>query len=347
MLEAKKKKFDSACLNLRLAAYGFALLGCLPERDLAIVECIYNEGYREVINNNIGVAFEQFARAKKYADSNNGVIMASRIGIKVRDLLDAMDFDSTLLQAGVTYQRGEPEDAGSLYMQASALAQKIADRQESGPFRELWLGNAKMISAAAALLTSMTALSLYAFDRVPTAKARTANEAEAHLKKAGSENASLAGFLAEFLDIAEDVTNIMKKVLKATYTPQPRKFKDLHERVNQALTKASELEGPAGMGLSDSCQKMGQWLDNLERQSQPSKRDFGIWSGLVACVAFAVIFALILAANKVFKLGASAALAIQTSVGLGLVAGFGLGAVKFRSLFGGGANSQDSTDHSS
>jgi hypothetical protein len=209
----------------------------------------------------------------------------------------------------------------------------------------LWLGNAKMINAAAALLTSMTALSLYAFDRVPAlGKAQTANEAEGHLKKAGSENASLAGFFAEFLDITEDMTKIMQKVLKARYTPQPRKFKNLHERVNQALTKASELEGPAGMDLSGSCRKMGHWLDNLERQSRPSKRDFGIWSGLVACITFVVVFALILTANKLFSLGAGAALTLQTSVGLGLVAGFGLGAVKFRSLFG-GTNSKESTNH--
>jgi hypothetical protein len=345
MIEAAEKNFNDACLDLRFAAYGFALLDRSPERDLAIVECIYNEGYRAVRNNNIGKAFEQFNKARKYVDSNRGVIMASRVGITVEDLLDAMDFDSTVLQAGVTYQRGAPDEAGLLYSRASVLAQAIAERQQSGRLQEFWLGNAKLISAAGAFVTSMNALALYAFDRVPVGKAQIANEAEVHLKKADGENASLAGFLSQFLGIAEGMAAIMKKVLSARYTPQPKRFKDLHQRVSEARARASELDKSVGLDLSRSCGMMDTWLDNLEHQSRPSKRDFGIYSGLVACVVFAVVLALILAANKLFSLGASGALVLQTSVGLGLVAGFGLGAVKFRSLFWGGTQDNGAANH--
>src|SRR5205807_2584932 len=101
-------------------------------------------------------------------------------------------------------------------------------------------------------------------------------------------------------------------------------------RVRTATDALDDL--PDAGRLLRTARGLEQQLDNLERLARPTKRDFGVFSGLIACAMFAPLLATVAIVNSVFSLDIGGTLIIETCVVLALVAGFGLTAIRFRTF---------------
>jgi hypothetical protein len=160
-------------------------------------------------------------------------------------------------------------------------------------------------------------------------KARTLfpDDAPTHLR-------AVAGFLSEYLGMAEDLAPLMTKVFAGTFKPDAKTFRQLRLRV-AAARDAVAPEGALMLPYLTVCDALDEQLTNLERLATPKPKDFGIYSGVVASITFIPIFVIFAVVNQISNLGASAQLVVSTSLALALIAGFGYGALKFRPLIPG------------
>ena len=73
--------------------------------------------------------------------------------------------------------------------------------------------------------------------------------------------------------------------------------------------------------------------DKFERLARPSRKDFGVFSGLISCGLFVPIFLIVFWARNRFNLTVGAETLLWPCLGLALIGGFGFGAIKFKSFF--------------
>lgn len=97
--------------------------------------------------------------------------------------------------------------------------------------------------------------------------------------------------------------------------------------------RAAHRDAPSPY-FAASCESMALELSNVMQMHRPKITDFGVYSGLISCAVFVGLFAVILAANQVSGSALPIKWLMGVAVPLSLVAGFGYGAPKFRSLFG-------------
>ena len=102
-------------------------------------------------------------------------------------------------------------------------------------------------------------------------------------------------------------------------------------KVRKAGGLAAEA-GPTAMLLVRYCDELSGQIDNLEKVASPGKKDFGAFSGLVACALFLPLFLGVSSANWLLDSPLSEQALLGPSFVLALIGGFGSGALKYTSI---------------
>jgi hypothetical protein len=141
----------------------------------------------------------------------------------------------------------------------------------------------------------------------------------------------LTDALESLLPLYAQLGQVMTNVLRATFKPDVKTLQPLRDRIAKAK-EAIAKAGPTGIVLIRYCDGLSRQVDNLQRLAEPSKKDFGAFSGLVAAALFLPLFLAISWGNSLFNVGLGAVPIATTCLTVALIGGFGLGALKFRSL---------------
>ncbi len=322
--------YEQASSNLRKAARGFILLDRPQERDTAIGLALYSEGLNQVRAGNVGVGSTLVEASRKY------LLAAGEFGSQYESLVDGMEVDLLALQAQRAFSELRLTDGEAHYRLASSKSATLANTFDPTDDQyNYWWALSHFYEALALFTTTAFCLAKFAFDRVPSGGKEVAERARTMFPEgAPTRLRAIAGFLSEYLGMAEDLAPLMTKVFAGTFKPDARSFRQLRLRV-AAARDAVASEGADILPFITACDTLDEQLNNLERLATPKPKDFGIYSGIVASVTFMPVLVIFAIVNKISNLGASATLVVSTSLVLALIAGFGYGALKFRSLIPG------------
>jgi len=120
--------------------------------------------------------------------------------------------------------------------------------------------------------------------------------------------------------------------LEGNFFPAPWDPAPVKTRLENAK-KFIALAGPEQASFLKFCSQLDDLAANLAHIRKAQKKDFGIFSGLISAVIFLIVFAGVSLLNQILNLKLEGLVLFGTSVSMGLIGGFGFGALKFRQLF--------------
>lgn len=327
--------FEQAFELFQQAAEGFDSLRLENLRDLSIGFAIYSQAITDMRQMNISQAIDRLRSVEQYLEH------AGKYSRKFKPLIDHMKPETLFASAVRPLQELDFATAGTLTEEAANAADYVADTyyDDDEMEKSVFRGYGHLYRAFYELFLSNRELQLYEFDRIAqnTKLVRKATRAREALVAAKdfSEPVRIAANLSEILELLTEVVQglaqIMKKVFESRITPERLELGELRQKLQRARDFASKA-GPQGAVFIRFSEQLANQTKNLERLVRPTKKDFGIYSGLVAAGVFVLVLLVTAWTNSAFGLGLVAERLITTNLVLALIAGFGFGAVKFRNL---------------
>lgn len=328
--------FTEARVLFENAARDFHRLNLNLLGDMATGLQLYNEAVLETQNGNLGRALECFSSAKNYLKQ------AGKFKNHFQSLIDHLEVDACFTAAWRTLQNMDFDNSEIWIARASAAAQKVAKTyySEGSVEAESFLGQAAYHRAFFTFNRMIEDSSQFNFDLIAGEKdpALAAREAVRLLKKMAETNVNIAGMQAisrafvELFEVMQALANYMRTVLKASFKADPETLLSLKQKVRQARNLIAGA-GPQAVTFVRFCDRLTRQIDNLEKLCKPSKKDFGIYSGLISAAIFFPVFLASSWANAEFKMGIEGGNLFLSSMFFSLIGGFGFGALKFKSVF--------------
>lgn len=326
--------FARASGLLQSSAEGFNEVGRGELRDLSVGMGVYVTAVVELQAMNIGQGLELLAKVKEYLQS------AGQYGGIFEPLIDQMQPDALFLAGVKAAMSLDHANAKILFDEASQAAERVSSKyyEEGQPLYYTFRGLGHFHKAYGTFFRATNEFSRFEYDKIAGQDlVDDAIQARDLLRKGDTDNAvvrnvlHLSEALIQLLEMLSESSKLMLTVLRSTFKPDLRTLARLRKKV-QAARDSVSLAGPQAVGLVRYCDQLVEQIDNLERLAKPSKKDFGIFSGIVACVLFLPLFLVVSWANSIFNTGLEAPTLITTCVILALIGGFGFGAVKFKDL---------------
>ena len=327
--------FEEARLLFENSARDFHRLKLSLLCDMATGFQIYTGAVLETQNGNLGRALEYFSGARDYLKK------AGKFKNYFQSLIDHLEVDACFTAACRTFQNMDFDNSEIWIARASAAAQKVAKTYYPwGSLEaERFLGQAFYHRAFFAFNRMIEDGAQFNFDLIAGEKdpAAAAREAARLLKRTAETNANIAGMYAisqafvELFEVMQALANFMRTVLRASFKAAPETLLSLKQRVRQARNLIAEA-GPQAVTFVRFCDRLTRQIDNLEKLCSPSKKDFGIYSGLISSAIFFPVFLVSSWANAEFKMGIPGGNIFLTSIFFSLIGGFGFGALKFKGV---------------
>lgn len=319
----------------RQAATGFEYLGQEHLRDLAIGMSVYVQAVVELRNLNVKLAIDHLHAVEDYFEK------AGEYSRKFKPLIDHIKPEMLFVSSIPAIQQLDFATARTLVEDASSSANYVAATyyEDEQPQKLFFQGCAHFYRSFYQLFRSYNDLQQFEYDRLAqdvelVEEAKTARNLLVTAKEI-SEPARILADLSEALVPLEEViysmSHVMKKVFEATFTPKLVELYELRRKL-QVAGECAAKAGPQAIVLVRFCEQLTNQIKNLERLARPTKKDFGIYSGLVTAGIFAVLLLTTSWANSAFQLGLGPEKLITANMTLALIAGFGFGAVKFKGL---------------
>lgn len=327
--------FEQAATLLEGAASGFDQLGLAALRDLCIGMGAYSEAVLDLRQMNIAQARDRFQAMEEYLEK------AGKFSSKFKPLIDHMKPELLFTTALPPLLQLDFPTAQTLFEEAYNAAHKVAETYYSDEDLEkaLFQGMAHIYRAYPKLIKSYYDLQQFDYDLLVAdnellTDARMAYEVLNQAKQF-SESARILYCLAEtavpLQEVMKEIAHIMKKVFDSTFTPKLMELQKLRNKVQRARESATKA-GPAAVAMVRYCELITNQIKNLERLGRPTKKDFGAYSGLVAAGIFIILLPLVAWVNANFNVGINAKNLITSCIVLALIAGFGFGALRFKTL---------------
>jgi hypothetical protein len=325
-----------ALTRLESAAREFDQLSQAELRDLSIGMCAYCQAVVEIQHKNIGRAMELFAKQKEYLRN------AGKFSNKFEELIAHSEPEAMFVSAVNALMAYDWATGRTLVERAAKAAEDAAQKyhEKGDKAYNTMQGMACYFRAYYVFLRASADFSLLDYHTITGKQdlAREARQAKALLDAGNLGNDgikkvdSLSTTLINLLEAISQLARIMQSIFSATFKPDLIVLSEIRGKIRSAGDSAAEA-GEDAVAMVRHCEQLGTQVDNLEKLAKPNKKDFGILSGLVACAGFAVLFLITSWANSAFELGVDASKLLYACTSLGLVGGFGYGAVRFRSMF--------------
>lgn len=328
--------FAGACLAMQEAAQGFAQV---EQHELLAVSrglVSYSKALAHLQKSNIGEAQELFRESTNYLKD------AGRFGQQFRPLIDHMKPEQLYISGMQSLQMLDFASARSLIEQASLASEKVANdyHQKGSPHHCTFLGLAQFYRANFTFVRAVNDLNNCSFDKLigDDNLAVDANQACDLLRQGDLENINIRNTLrvsealVDVLQAVKELARITRSVLRSTFKFDLSTLADLRKRIEDAKSAVSQL-GPAATAHIRFYDSLLTRSVNLERFAKPNKKDWGAYSGLVAAGVFLPLFVIASWANMTFEVGVHASMLFTSCIFVALIAGFGVGALKFKTLF--------------
>lgn len=317
------------------AGSGFHRLGQDGPRDLCIGMGAYAQAVLDVRQLNIAQARDRLKAVEEYLER------AGRFSSKFKPLIHHMKPEMLFSAALPSLFQLDFPTARTLLEEASNAARSVAETyySDGDPQKALFEGCAHLYQGFYNLVRSHSELQQFEYDRLAAEKqlvidARSACELLAEAKEV-SEPARVLFCLAESMvqlqEAIQEIAHIMKKVFEATFTPRLQQLRELSGKVRRASQSAAKA-GPTAVAMVRYCEQIATQIKNIEHLGRPTKKDFGAYSGLVAAGIFLVLMPVVSWANANFQVNLGPKKLITSCMVLALIAGFGVGAVRFKTL---------------
>ena len=326
------------------SAQDFGHLGQDELKHLALGFGTYAEGILQIRGMNIALAQDSLAKAKAHLQ---------KIG-KFRSIfdpvIDNMECEGLYIGAWLSLAKLDYPMAEILFEKAAVAQEDVATKHfEAGtPEFCFTLGTAHFYRAFSTFSLSYNELNHLSCDEDVFKQDLSSDAVKAQTlfleasKGSGSDSNKPSGVLGQRIHMSGAVANLleaiallalsMNKILRSTFKPNIETFRHMRTKIREA-NRLFVKAGDDAVTLVKFCEELAERVNNIERIAKPTKKDFGIYSGLVSCALFLVLFLATSGANALFKLGVEPKFIIWSCVALGLIGGFGYGALKFRPLF--------------
>jgi|GEM_PF-2711261 len=339
-IAAADSDFNEAGRLLQSAVAGFQKAGHAELCNVAVAMSAYAQATLEFRNFNIRRALELFQAVKQHLRS------AGKFGNRFHSLIDHMEPDALFAAGANAVMEGDYDTAGTLIEKSAAASEKVANtyHPKDSPQYNSFMGMSSFHRAYFQFFSALHDFNCFRYDKIASSPdlAAHAHEAKRLLDIGVPGNAivraqsSLAEAFAEMLTAVQGTAKIMQSLLKSSFKQDTAGLQKLRARAERARELISR-GGPQAVPMLRLCSDIVEKTDNIERLAKPGKKDFGAYSGLISCALFLPLFLLISWANSRFDTGLEGNRLILSSIGLALVGGFGVAALKFKGLFWGTA----------
>jgi hypothetical protein len=329
-----KGDFVAARKSLQSAKSGFDQMGLDELRDLSIGMGVYAEAVTELQKLNISRALDLFENVKMYLES------AGKFGSKFKPLIDHMEPEALFVAAVNAMMTSDFASAKVLTEQASQTAQNMANcyYKTEDPLYCSFHGLARFYKAYYTVNRSFRDFNQFNYNELTSKDLeQDAVEAKELMNKGDTNNVIFNNVIylcecnIQLLCLIRDLAKLMQTIFRSTFKPDPRNLISLKQKIRVAGNAASQA-GPQAVALVRFCDQLSIQVDNLERLARPSKKDFGAFSGLIACAAFLPLFLIVSWVNARLGAGLEGSTLITACLVLALIGGFGFGALRFKSL---------------
>ncbi len=327
--------FASACDLLQSSAKGFDLVEEEELKDLAIGLNGYVTAAVQLQALNIGRGLELLTKAKDYLQN------AGKYCGAFESLIDHMELDMFFvagLQAALTLDYAK---AKTLFDKASQVAEAVSNKyyMEGESLYYTFQGLAHFYRAYSTYTQVTHEFFQFDYDKVTNEQdlANDAKLARDLLAKGDTEPVPFkiimyySNALIQLLEVESELSKLMLTMFRSTFKSDVGTLDLLRKKVRKARNSISQI-GPQAVTLIRNCDNFADQIDNLERLAKPSKKDFGVFSGLITCGLFLPIFLVVSWASTTFNLGLNAWALITDCLILALIGGFGFGAIRFKSF---------------
>jgi len=271
---------------------------------------------------------------------------AGQFGLKLNPMIDHMKPEAEFIGGVQALQLGDLSTAKVLISQAAEGSERLANKyydQGSSP-HSTFCGVGKAYSALLKFHVIQQDLINLELDSISCEHdvSLIAREAETLLSQGDLKNVTvratyqLSRALAEILEVLQMLHSILYRCLNSTFKPDSKDFSELRYKTRLAIEYLSGA-GQSAAPFIRSCDQLLIRIKNLQRLSKPSKKDFGIFSGLISCALFIPLFIIASYINYVFGMGVDTKILFLTMIGLSLIGGFGFGAIRFKGFIFSGA----------
>jgi len=317
------------------AADGFNSIGIRELFDLCIGIGSYSEAIIEIQKSNIGKALELLSDVKKYLDN------AGQFGSKFRPLIDHIEPDALYLAGVKALMELDFGNGKILIEQASQSAERVALEyyEEGTPLYNTFQGLARFHRAYYTYNRAYNDFNLYDFDSIIAKKglAEDAIQARELLSRGDLQNelirntVNTSNALVDLLMAIHELAQLMNNIFQSTLKLETSALISVKQRIATASDSAAK-SGSQAVIFVRACNLLSDRVKNIERLAKPTKKDFGTLSGLVASATFLPLFLIVSWSNTTFSTGLNATTLITSCIILALIAGFGFGALRFKSL---------------
>jgi hypothetical protein len=332
----RETSFGEARDLMQEAADGFNTAGFEKQRVICIGIGTYAAACFETKNLNLARAAELMGQVKGYLDQ------AGKFGAVFQPMVDSFEPEHLYLAALPYMLQLNFDAAAPLIERASDAAEKFAAKycKEGENAYFLYRGMARYFRAHYQLVKSSNDFNQLNYAALTSQKDLDSDaiQAEAFLSKTDPENEVCRILRYSSLTILNlqgaliSVAGLMQKVFGDTFKSGAPALQDAKNKA-QAAAQAAPKTGQNAEVMVRMCNQALNTISNLERYAKPTKKDFGVLSGVLSCALFLPLFLLVSWANRAFQVGMGGESVIIPCVGLSLIGGFGYGAVRFRSLF--------------
>ena len=334
-LVIEEKDFIEAQSQFKDAKVGFDLIEQNEFFECAIGLEYYMMALIEVQNQNLSKGLELLDLIKTHFKK------AGEFGSKYDALMLGMNMD-IFSTAGVrAVQNLELDSAKGFFESASQAAEKMALEHKEKDSLEYFsaLGFHHYYKALYEFYWAFVKLNEFDYDSIFQESNLTMHAEKAiEFLNLGDKSSKIN---LDILHISQGIVEILgvivalSKRIECILSSTIKLDLEATDNLKKKVRLGSELilrAGPTMVPLVKMCNDLTVRLDNLERLSKPNKKDFGIYSGLISVACFAFLLILVAWVNDQFSLNLEFEYLYGIPVVLGLIGGFGFGALKFKSL---------------
>jgi hypothetical protein len=238
-------------------------------------------------------------------------------------------------------QLGDHQGAELALQHASQASRHIAEAYypEDSEEHRMFLAQSYFFLAYAELLTCNIEVGRFNFAAIAAKDdiAASARQAEALATDIAVpfvvQMGLMSSVIEQLLRVQQELSHAMVAMLKSDFAAAGTSFAKMRREIQVAREEAVRF-GDQGRAMLGICDTMTTQVNNLERQMRPTPKDFGRFTGLVACVLFAVLFLMLSAVDYFLDSGVAGWQVIAASVVVALIGAFSYSAVRFKELLG-------------
>jgi hypothetical protein len=318
-----------------MAVNGFSETKLYQLRDLSVGLGVYVAAVVQMQRKNIGQANDLLVQVREYLRK------AGQFASGFESLIDHIQPDAYVVAGASALADLDFDTARTLFDRAAQSAEYVATTyySDGAPLMFTWQGLSKTYRALYAFSLNLTYLHQLDCDMIRdeeslAAEAKAASEL---LSKGDTENVIFRNLVhaAHALELMLRATSRLAKVQSLILKSSLKSVRPELVEVKRLIHDAGDcfsLAGTQWVAYLRISNQLTRFVDNLDRLARPSRRDFGVYSGLVSGAVFVILLAVCGLVNLLFKLGLSGDVIFSSCLALAVIGGFGYGAIRFKDL---------------